>query len=82
MTAAAADMRIMVKLSVASSSGKLDLSDCDLTEVPDAVCNLIDLEVSHVCEGYSLHSSHHAECSGYASCQQLHAGCWLHEISV
>lgn len=40
------DMRVMVKLSVARSSGKLDLSDCDLTEVPAEVCDLRDLEAS------------------------------------
>lgn len=40
------DMRVMVKLSVAKSSGKLDLSDCGLTEVPPEVCDLRDLEAS------------------------------------
>lgn len=40
------DMRVMVKLSVAKSSGKLDLSDCGLTEVPPEVCELRNLEAS------------------------------------
>ena len=40
------NMRVMVKLSVARSSGKLDLSDCGLTEVPAEVCDLRDLEAS------------------------------------
>ena len=39
------DMQVMVKLSVAASSGKLDLSGCNLTEVPPEVCNLKGLEV-------------------------------------
>lgn len=44
MVSAAVNMRVMVKLSVAKSSGKLDLSDCGLTEVPAEVCNIHDLE--------------------------------------
>lgn len=44
VVAAAMNMQVMVKLSVAASSGKLDLSDCGLTEVPPEVCNLKSLE--------------------------------------
>ena len=44
LVSAAVNMRVMVKLSVAKSSGKLDLSDCGLTEVPAEVCNMHDLE--------------------------------------
>lgn len=40
------DMRVMIKLSVARSSGKLDLSDCGLTDVPAEVCDLRNLEAS------------------------------------
>ena len=43
------NMQVMVKLSVAASSGKLDLSDCNLTEVPPEVCNIKGLEVSISC---------------------------------
>ena len=50
VVAAAMNMRVMVKLSVAASSGKLDLSDCGLTEVPPEVCNLKSLEASVVRE--------------------------------
>lgn len=39
------DMKVMVKLSVARSSGKLDLSNCGLAEVPEELCSIIDLEV-------------------------------------
>lgn len=44
LVSAAVNMRVMVKLSVAKSSGKLDLSDCGLEEVPAEVCNMRDLE--------------------------------------
>ena len=43
------DMQVMVKLSVARSSGKLDLSNCNLTEVPEELCGIVDLEVVHSC---------------------------------
>ena len=43
---AAMNMQVMVKLSVAKSSGKLDLSNCGLKEVPPEVCDLRDLEVN------------------------------------
>lgn len=39
------DMQLMVKLSVAKSSGKLDLSNFNLTEVPEELCSIVDLEV-------------------------------------
>lgn len=42
------DMQVMVKLSVAKSSCKLDLSNCNLTEVPQEVCSIIDLEVIYL----------------------------------
>ena len=54
------DMRVMVKLSVARSSGKLDLSNCGLTEVPAEVCDLRDLQASTcntpaiLCHGSSM----------------------------
>ena len=43
--AAATAMQIRVKLSVAASTDKLDLSNFGLQEVPDGVCNLTDLKV-------------------------------------
>ena len=49
MVTAKMNMQVMVKLSVAASSGKLDLSDCNLTEVPPEVCNIKGLEVSISC---------------------------------
>ena len=49
MVTAKMNMQVMVKLSVAASSGKLDLSDCNLMEVPPEVCNLKGLEVSTSC---------------------------------
>ncbi len=51
MVTAKVSMQVMVKLSVAASSGKLDLSDCNLTEVPPEVCNIKGLEVSISCCG-------------------------------
>ena len=53
------DMQVMVKLSVAASSGKLDLSGCNLTEVPPEVCNLRGLEVRSLCiAGVSKYMRH------------------------
>ena len=53
------DMQVMVKLSVAASSGKLDLSGYNLTEVPPEVCNLKGLEVCMLlvhCSCFCIHS--------------------------
>lgn len=65
MVRAARDIRVMVKLSVAASSGKLDLSDCDLKEVPAEVCNLKDLEAR-----LPLPHLHHARFSRLATAVQ------------
>lgn len=65
MVTAKMNMQVMVKLSVAASSGKLDLSNCNLTEVPPEVCNLKGLEVStSCCEPYLLlrHMSRRLSC--------------------
>ena len=40
------DRTLMVKLSLAQSSGKLDLSECELDSVPEEVFALAGLEVS------------------------------------
>ena len=45
----------MVKLSLAQSSGKLDLSECELDSVPEAVFALAGLEVSITKGGCPLH---------------------------
>lgn len=42
------DRRLMVKLSLAQSSGSLDLSEFELDSVPEEVCSLMQLEVSTI----------------------------------
>jgi len=44
--AGTADKRLMVKLSLAQSSGTLDLSEFELETVPEEVCDLTQLEVN------------------------------------
>ena len=63
------DMRVMVKLSVARSSGKLDLSDCGLTEVPAEVCDLRDLEASTASHQQHFALVHVCLSSRLSSCQ-------------
>ena len=49
------DKTLMVKLSLAQSSGKLDLSECELDSVPEEVFALAGLEVSITRGGCPLH---------------------------
>ena len=46
LVAAATDMQVRIKLSVAASTDKLDLSSFGLSELPAGVCNLPDLQVN------------------------------------
>lgn len=55
MVTAKMNMQVMVKLSVAASSGKLDLSDCNLMEVPPEVCNLKGLEELSLAGNHLIH---------------------------
>ena len=48
------DKTLMVKLSLAQSSGKLDLSECELNSVPEEVFALAELEVSTTRAGCPL----------------------------
>ena len=50
------DRSLMVKLSLAQSSGKLDLSECELDSVPKEVFALAGLEVSITRGGCPLHN--------------------------
>lgn len=43
---AAADASVRVKLGMAAERGSLDLSECDLTEVPPGAFDIVKLEVT------------------------------------
>ncbi|KAL3161282.1 hypothetical protein ABBQ38_009638 [Trebouxia sp. C0009 RCD-2024] len=65
MVSAAVNMRVMVKLSVAKSSGKLDLSDCGLTEVPAEELSLAGNQLTALPEGIgNLQSLNRLQLSG------------------
>lgn len=70
------DMKIMVKLSVARSSGKLDLSNCGLTEVPEELCSIIDLEVYiHFTQDLTFHMTMSSVLSDFrlSDCMHQHS---------
>ncbi len=54
------DASVRVKIMLAEGSGKLDLSECNLTTIPPAVFELTGAVVSRVCRCVCMRARMHA----------------------